>query len=59
MAAYGTSKCEVTAIYDKPDDACVALEVLLKTFDSTTGKVVGSGIVNVGSGYMGWILGGA
>jgi hypothetical protein len=59
MAAYGTSKGEVTAVYNNQDDCVAALEALIKTFDSTSQKVVGCGVINVGSGYMGWILGGA
>lgn len=59
MAAYATSKCEVTAVYNNQDDCATALEALIKTFDSTTQAVKGSGIISVGSGFMGWILGGA
>lgn len=56
---YATSKCEVTTVYDYQDDCAVALETMIKTFNATTQKVVGCGIIKVGSGYMGWILGGA
>lgn len=59
MANYGTSKCEVTATYNNPDDCAAALEALIKTFDSTTNAVKGSGIIKNGSGFIGWILGGA